>query len=289
MKKCWYVCLVVCLGLGLEAPLLAQQQQEPGPPPVLQIWREEVKPGQAAAHARTESGWPRAFAKANWPVHYIAMTSVTGLTEAWYLTGYPNLAAYEADRNNSDKNAALTAELNRLSTADAAHINSVRSILTAYRPEMSYRTGGNIATMRYFQVTTYRVRPGYENEFTEAWRAVVAAHERANMQERWAFFQVMSGAPAGTFLYFSAMKSLAEQDALGPMHTAPAYRDAQGDEGRRQMRDLMRSGVITSDTQIFAFDPRMSYVSKEMAAADPDFWTPKPPAPRPAAKPATQD
>jgi hypothetical protein len=36
---------------------------------VLQIFREQVKPGKGAAHETVEAGWPKAFAKAKWPTH----------------------------------------------------------------------------------------------------------------------------------------------------------------------------------------------------------------------------
>jgi hypothetical protein len=40
--------------------------------------------------------------------------------------------------------------------------------------------------------------------------------------------------------------------------------------------------VQSSESLLFAFNPRMSYVSKDFAAGDPDFWIPKlkPPAKR---------
>jgi hypothetical protein len=51
---------------------------------------------------------------------------------------------------------------------------------------------------------------------------------------------------------------------------------------------------VTMETNVYAFNPSMSYVSKEFAAADPKYWTPKPvakraPAPKKAAaKPVTE-
>ncbi len=42
-------------------------------------------------------------------------------------------------------------------------------------------------------------------------------------------------------------------------------------------------GYLTTESNIYAFNPKISYVSKEVASADPDFWTPKV---KPAAKPA---
>ena len=35
--------------------------------------------------------------------------------------------------------------------------------------------------------------------------------------------------------------------------------------------------ILFDEGRLMSIDPKMSYVSKEMAAGDPDFWTPKPP------------
>ncbi|MGZ5381184.1 MAG: hypothetical protein ACXWFQ_04945, partial [Thermoanaerobaculia bacterium] len=74
-------------------PLRAAESPGPSAPPkVLQIFREEVKVGKAPAHVKVEKGFVAAFARANWPTHYLAMTTVTGPSEAWFLTGYPSFA-----------------------------------------------------------------------------------------------------------------------------------------------------------------------------------------------------
>ncbi len=54
------------------------------------------------------------------------------------------------------------------------------------------------------------------------------------------------------------------------------FQAAIGEDGNKKLRELTNSAVLTSETNIFAFSPKMSYVSKEMIAADPDFWAPKP-------------
>ena len=284
---------LVCFGVGLAflaTPVLAQQEPQDGPPRVLQIWREDVKPGKAAAHEKTEGGWPRAFRNANWPVHYIAMTSISGPNEAWYLTGYDSLAMWEKDRQDSSQNAALQAELDRLSAQDGELLSNIRSITAIYREDLSYRAkGANIGQMRYFYVTTIRIRPGHEADYIEANRIVRTAHEKANVPEHWAVFQVTLGMPTGTYLIFQPLKSLTEADAFTQTHGS-MFQAAIGEDGRKKLTELDSAATLSRETNIFAFSPKMSYVSKEMASADPAFWTPKPaPAAKPAAaKPAGQ-
>ena len=51
----------------------------------LTIIREQVKIGRSAAHSKFESEYPAAFEKAGSPDYYLALTSLTGPSEAWYL------------------------------------------------------------------------------------------------------------------------------------------------------------------------------------------------------------
>lgn len=278
MKKSFLGVVALCVFLAGVLPALAQE----GPPPkVIQIYREEVKPGKGAAHEKVEVGWPRAFAKAKSQTHYLAMTSVSGPTEAWFISGYDSLAAWEKDTRDNENNAVLNAELQQLSAQDGELLSSVRSVVATYREDLSYRPdGANIGQMRYFYITTVRVRPGHD--YSEVNKIGRAAHEKANIPEHWAVFQVNYGMPAGTLLIFQPLKLLAEVDAFSQTH-GENYRAAIGEDGSKKLRELTTAGILSSETNIFSFSPKMSYPSKEMAAADPDFWTPKTKA---AAKPA---
>src|SRR5579862_9420346 len=62
----------------------AQAQAPSGPPPILRIYVEHIKPGKGAAHQKSEALFVRAFTKAKSPSHYIALESMTGSDEAWF-------------------------------------------------------------------------------------------------------------------------------------------------------------------------------------------------------------
>jgi len=81
--------------------------------------------------------------------------------------------------------------------------------------------------------------------------------------------------PRGTFFIFEPLKSMADVDAFPQTHGKP-YQDAVGDDGRKRLAELNSAATISAETNIFAFNPRMSNPTKEIAAADPGFWTPKP-------------
>jgi hypothetical protein len=241
---------------------------------VLQIFVESVKPGKGAAHAKVEAGWPAAFRKAKWPTHYLAATSMSGPGEAWFLSGYESFAAMETDQRNVEKTPVLSKELDRLSQVDGELLSGTRNILAVYRPDLSYRPDISIAQMRYFALTIFTLKPGYDSAFAEVRKVVHAGHDKANMDEHWAMYQVVSGGAGSTYLLLIPMKSLTEADVAQEIHGKP-YGDALGESGRQQLRDFARAGLESTETKLLSFSPKMSYPSDEWVKQDPQFWAPK--------------
>jgi hypothetical protein len=271
MKKTPFAIAALC-GLASVSLVGAQNDAPHSPPKVMQIFREMVKPGHAAAHATLEAGWPAAFSKANAPGNYIALTSVTGPNEAWFITGYDSFDAYEKDSQGIEANAALQAETDRLSAADGDHLSNASAVLAVYREDLSYRPTVNIPEMRMFEVLTARVKPGRVAEFVAARKLIQAAHEKQNMDEHWATYQVVSGMNAGTFLLFLPHKSMAALDAAQEMHGA-AYEAAMGEETYKKISDLQNASLENSTMTLLRFSPKMSYPPKAWAVADA-FWAP---------------
>ena len=72
----WRLALLVCSAV-IVSPVAAQTPtppQEGAPPALLQIEREEVRPGRSAAHAVNEAAWAAAYTKAQSPVTWLGMT-----------------------------------------------------------------------------------------------------------------------------------------------------------------------------------------------------------------------
>jgi len=283
MRHGFKTCMRIGLLVGLASPLYVQAQGNSAPPNYLLINREEVKVGHGTAHLKTELGWPRAMAKANWPTHYVALTSMTGPSEAWYLTPWESMAAWEKDNAATAANAAFQSEMDRLATEDGQHLNNWRSIVARYRADLSHRPGVNIPTQRFFSITIVRIRPGHNQEFEDARKISVAAHVKAGVNDNHSVYQVMSGMPSGTFLILTPMKSMAEIDAASQVH-GQAFQDAVGDAGRKKLNELNSSATISSETNYYAFSPEMSYPTKEYVDTDPGFWKPKPAKAAPAKK-----
>jgi hypothetical protein len=259
--------------------VVAQAQDQPysGPPKVIRIIREEVKVGKGTVHEANETAWARTFADAKSPDNWIGMDSTTGNNEAWFVSGYDTMSDMEKRTIQALNTVpALRAIDTKYSSQDGEFVSSTRSVVAVYRDDLSYQgLKTNVGLFRYLYVTTVRVRPGHESEFVEATKISRAAHEKATVPERWSVFEVTEGMPRGTYLIFEPLKSMADVDAFPQTH-GKVYQDAVGDDGRKRLAELNSSATISAETNIFAFNPKMSNPTKEIAAADPNFWTPKP-------------
>jgi hypothetical protein len=264
------VCSAVIVGpAAAQTPVPAQDGT---PPALLQIEREELRPGKAAAHALNEAAWAAAYAKAQSPVYWLGMTSVTGPSEAWFLTRHDSFAAFEKADASTESLPALLAERDKLSVIDGELLGRTSTIIARYRPALSYQPVVTLPNMRYMTVNLMRIKAGHVATFTDGWRMIVDAHKKAAMDEHWAVYEVESGMPDTTFLFLYAHKSLEEVDASGPMHAAAGYRDAVGDGGRRQLEAAYQDGIEMTQTMHFRLRPGMSTLPKEWADTDA-YWT----------------
>ena len=221
--------------------------------------------------------------KANSPDYYLAMTSMTGAPEAWYVTAYASHAAIGDSLKREDSDAVLTAELTRLRRADADVISSVRTIQARARKDLSYGAYPDIATQRFFEVTWFRVRPGHEQQFEAAGKAYGAAAKRAGINASYRVYEVVAGIPGPTYLILSSVASYGELDQT--MTDGDKIMKGANTEEAMALQKFMLEGVVNVEAQRFRVDPVQSYVPKDTRAQDPAFWMPKKPA---AAKPTTQ-
>jgi hypothetical protein len=266
--------LRLSLAGGLLCAALQLSAQEPaGPPAVLRIVREDIKEGRGGAHEKSESAFMQALGKTNFSGAVIGMSSVTGTSQAWFLEGYSSFAALGDAERFFDSHP----ELETLDAADGELRNSSRSLIAVYRPEMSYGIDKiNLPKARYFNIITIRVRGGQEQEFGEIAKMMVGAAAKSGSEQGVATYQVVSGAPSGTFLLTEPTESLKTMDGA-PQRTQALYQ-ALGDTGMKRLAKAGSDTIANQESILFAISPAMSYPPKAWATADPEFWGPKPAA-----------
>lgn len=263
--------------------LAAQAQSQALPtsqPSLITIIREEVKAGRAADHAKIEAGWPAAFGRKNSPDYYLAMTSMTGLPEAWFIIPAANHAAYDQINRRYDNDAAMTAELDRLSRADAEVLDGIRTIQAIARPDLGMGAYPDLSKQRFWEISIVRVRPGHESEFDAAAKAYGTAAQRSAPSAQFRVYQVIAGMPTPTYIIFSSVANYGDFDAMlaDGMKTMASANQTE----MAALDKFSKEATFSWETNRFRLEPKLSYVSREVRASDASFWGAMPAAPKPA-------
>ncbi len=251
--------------LACPATVVAQKAEMHGPPKILEIVREDSKPGKAIAHRKHEAAWAQAFIKAGYPYN-LTISSVTGPDQDWFMTGFDTYAQLEKVNDSFETNPAMREIMGTFSPKESEFVAESRFIFAKYRPELSYKPDFNLGEYKYFNVLVVRFKIGSGPD--EVGKIVAAARAKANPDYHSIAYEVTSGMPVGTYIYFTPIKSLASWDE--PPNKA--YGEALKEGG---FYDAVGKTVQFAESRLFAFNPRLSYVSDNVAKADPSFWHPK--------------
>jgi len=284
MNRLTPLVLLSCLVVGGMGVVAAQDKPEgvTPPPKMLVITREFVKPGKSGStHEKTESAFVQAMTRAKWPTHYLAVDSLSGKTRSLFLTGYDSFEAWEKDVTAEQKNAALSAALDHAGVVDGELLSEMDGGAFIYREDYSLRGPVDIPHMRYFEISLFHVRPGHEKDWESLVKMYMGAFEKIP-EAHWATYEAVYGQENNTYVVFNPMKSASEIDR--GFAQGKQFEKALGEEGMKKLAELSAAAIESSQTNLFVFNPRESYVSDEWIKADPDFWKPKAAAAPAAAK-----
>ncbi len=272
MRKSALCLTLLALAAGSAATALAQGMPTTQPK-FMHVFREQIKPGRSGEHAKWEAGWPAAYEKAKSPYHYIALQSITGPSEVWYVVPLANHAAYGEMVAAEDKDPALAAELERLNKGDAEFRAEESALQAVAMPDLSHGAFPAPGKMKYYEITTFRIRPGHQDAWMAATKAYKAAVARSAPNAGWRTYAVVAGAPDGTYLVFSSVGAFADFDRMmaeGDTAMKGATPEEMGVLGK-----FMKESVLNVSTNRYRLDPVQSYVNAETKAQDPAFWSKK--------------
>ena len=262
--------------LLLAAPPIAAGQNDgvSGPPNVLVIQREFLKPGKAGStHESTERAFVNAMTAAHSTSHYFAMDSMSGPSRSLFFQAYPSFEAWEKDNQTIRKDSTLTAALDRASLADGEMLTSYDQGVFAKRPDMSLNTGG-IKGIRYMEIMRFDIHPGHEKEWEDLTKLYVDGFKKAVPEAHWVTYEMVYGnSEGGVFLVINPLKSLRETDAS--MGDFKKFADSVGPEGMKRLSDLSSAAIKSSMVNLYELNPRISYPPPEWVQSEPDFWKPK--------------
>jgi len=289
MRAMTGVVLGACFLAGCAGAAAQDQSEGTMPPKILSVAREWTKPGKnGMPHEKTESLFVQAMAKAKWPTHYLAVESLSGRPRVLFFTAYDSFEAWEKDMRAAEKNEAFSAELDRANVADGELLSDVDQGALMFREDLSLRPKVDIPHMRYFEISRIHVKQGHDKDWENLAKMYQAGFEKISAVH-WAMYQLVYGGEDGTYIVFNPMKTASEIDA--GFGSWMKFQAVMGDDGMKRLNDLTAATVDQSETNLFSFNPRMSYVSEDWIKADPDFWKPKThagAAAKPSKKPADQ-
>jgi hypothetical protein len=145
------------------------------------------------------------------------------------------------------------------------------ALIALYRPNLSHRSDEAVKSMtkaRYFLLSIYRIRPGTQAGFIDLVRLRRSHFESINLDQPELTYQVMAGAPSGTFIFITPLASLKTFDD-GLARAPEGYREVAAEQ------KLTADVEIGHEYFLFRIDPRSSYISDDFAAGDPEFWNAK--------------
>jgi hypothetical protein len=264
------------LAAPLSPALNAQNAMADGPPNVLVIHREYLKPGKGGMlHERSESAFVHAFADAKTDYPYFALDSLSGPSRSLFLFGYSSFAEWEKATSAIRGNKALGAKLDQATLNDGDLLASYDSAVMMLRPDLSLNKG-SIDGARFFEITTFVVKPGHTHDFTELAKMYIDAYRKIDPETHWDTFEVTYGNPTpataggAIFLVFNTMKSLAETDKS--MQDSDKFSTELGADGMKKVSELSAASIEATGTNLFAINPRESNPPSEWVKKEPAFW-----------------
>jgi hypothetical protein len=238
-------------------------------------------------HEKSVASYLAFFTRAQVLQPRIGMVPVSGdQNQVVYLEGFPSYAELEAVDKKLEAafaaSPAMQGELEALDRNSGPLHSSQRSMIAVFRADLSYRpmSAAAVGKSRYVGVTTSRIKLGRVVDYESYTKQLNRAREKANVAESTAVYQVTTGAPAGTFMTFTANRSLAELDAAraGMAARNTAVDEALGgEEVVRQRRELAEATFMDVRSVLYALNPKLGTPPAQIASADPDFWAPKAP------------
>lgn len=268
----WKVALAMSLAFGCACAVSAQEKAAPTTE-VLQVTREYVKAGRAGlAHEKTEAAFVEAMRKANWPTNYIGMTSLSGKSRALFLTFYPSFEAWEKDNAAIAKNAELSSAIDKAEMADGDILDSLDQMVFYYNKDLSFNPKGDLAPMRFYEFTSFQIKPGKDSEWREVVKIAQDGYAKGMPDAHWGMFALVYGGTetGGEYVAITGRQTLAEVDK--GFAEGKKFQEAIGEEGMKKLDAMFADCVAATSQTLFAVNPHMSYVSEGWIKSDPDFW-----------------
>src|SRR5215831_9855054 len=143
----------------LALPLGLVMQSVPTPMPILLIAREPLVVGRENEYREIEEETARLSVKLGCPHPYLAMESLTGPKEVWWLNGFDSPEDQRQVAQAYEKNAPFSAALKKNSGRKAPVTGKVIEIVEQYRPDLTNGVPWILGHGRFLVIAVTKDRP----------------------------------------------------------------------------------------------------------------------------------
>ena len=263
---------LICAG-SAAGQIKEPASPETGPPKVAVLVYQRFPFDKMAASGKALAAAARACANLEVPNSWIVMDSVTGEPEVLSFDPFDSFAHIHKAFAEWGPLYATHPELGKAQAQIMGALQSQRTIVAVRRDDLSYRANRiDLSKARFLRVLEVRLHPGREGEFAEAFQRLSAAYEKIDSDLPWVVYQANVGTPSPAFFAFVPMRTMAQNDYL--LNIREKLHEAEGEAAER-MQQLAREAYTQTESNLYAISPEKSHVSKEFAAGDLQFWSPK--------------
>jgi len=268
------VCLLFA-GLTLCPSPAAVGQQDAGktsgPSKYLFLSNVELKPEQGFAYAKAQGDEVQAERAAKSPSHYLGMWSITGAEHVLYMHGFDAFGDLQKDHEAIWAMPKLLEAMKTSSAAQAGTVAAEHNSIYSYEKELSLNANLDLSKMRFMRIFLFHVKPGHNEEFRHLAKLFAKGYQSTIPDAHWAMFQKAYGMDSDkTYILVTPMTSLADVDAMNSGDKK--FTDGVGEDQLALLFKGLDAALESTETDLFAFDPQLSYVPDSWLTSSPDFW-----------------
>jgi hypothetical protein len=145
-------------GFAVLIALALQISAQSRPPQILEIYRDFLKPGSEAAYNDIERDIARVCIELGFPHAYLAIESLTGPKEVWFLNGWESSAEQEQVADEYAKNDPLVAALEKHAKRKAGLVLTPVEVFANYRQHSGGGEPWSMGMGRFLVITVTRAR-----------------------------------------------------------------------------------------------------------------------------------
>lgn len=175
--------------------------------------------------------------------------------------------------------AKMWQDVNNCLAGSRAELRRRRMDLSSNAPTDAAATLKLVGESRWVRTTMVRVRAGRTADVEDQLKALKSAREKGAGGPPTLVSQSGPG-QAGTVFYITTLAS-----SMAAFDTAtPPAQQVLGESGYQRFMQVVREAVLSTETIINRYVPELSNPPEQVVSAAPDFWKPKPAAPKPKPK-----